>query len=176
MAFEKAKCDQCPLKKHWQKKGCWSPVDFEQRESGDGGILILGEGPTKTDMSLERPFSDRYGADLLEALKTLGLRRGDVSWGHVIGCRWPGDDPKTYVAKLRSMNRRRARKSGKPPLLSPVEACRKHVEQHMKKSAAILPLGSLATKAVFGNNVRLDDVRGAPSLVGVFTTGSKEEP
>ena len=118
MAFDKAKCEQCPLKKHWQKKKCWSPVDFEQRASGDGGILILGEGPTKPDMSLGRPFSDMYGADLLDALKTLGLRREDVSWGHVIGCRWPHDDPKTYVAKLRSLNRRRAKK-GEAPLLSP---------------------------------------------------------
>ena len=166
MAFDKAKCEQCPLKKHWQKKKCWSPVDFEQRASGDGGVLILGEGPTKTDMSLGRPFSDMYGADLLDALKTLGLRREDVSWGHVIGCRWPDDDPKTYIAKLRALNRRRAKKWGKGPLLSPVEACRQHTEHHMQKSEAILSLGSLATKAFFGNNVKLDGVRGAPSFVG----------
>ena len=161
MAFDKAKCEQCPLKTHWEKEDCWSPVDFE----GAADILILGEGPSKTDVDLGRPLADTSGAHVLTELTKHGHDRCSVSWGHIIGCRWPNDDPKSYLAKLRSINRRRKAKGDKP-YMSPIEACGGHLRQHLKSYKMVVPLGSYATKAVLRGNVSLEAVRGGPTLIG----------
>ena len=166
MGFEKAKCDRCPLKQYWKREKCWSPVDFIVNEK-DGGILLLGEGPSKTDMSLGTPFSDSDGAYVVEQVQAQGLERSDVSWGNIVGCRWPHDDPKTYLAQLRATNRRRAKK-GKPLLLNPIEACAPHVRQHMEGFKTVMPMGSYATKFVYEGNPKLDDVRGGPARHGDF--------
>ena len=71
MSFEKAKCDQCPLKQHWEAEGCWAPVDFEANED----ILFLGEGPSKTDVEFGRPFIDEAGVRILSEIKKEELAR-----------------------------------------------------------------------------------------------------
>ena len=147
MAFDKAKCAQCPLKKHWKDKGCWSPVGFENH-GDDGGVLVLGEGPSKAETQYQMPFSDSAGAYVVETLKELGKDRKDVSWGNIIGCRWPDDDPKTYLARLRASNRRRA-KQGKPLIMSPIEACAVHTRDEMSRVKTVISLGSYATKFVY---------------------------
>ena len=60
MGFDKAKCDRCPLKQYWKREKCWAPVDFVHNAK-DKGVLILGEGPSKTDAQLGVPFSDVNG-------------------------------------------------------------------------------------------------------------------
>ena len=163
MSFDKAKCDQCPLKKHWEDAGCWSPVEFETNQGAD--ILVLGEGPSKLDAELGRPLTDSAGATLLKLFKNAGLDRHSISWGHVIGCRWPGDDPKTFLAQVRRMNRKR-KSNGEAPLLSPVAACAEHLRDHLKEYKTVVPLGSHAVKAVMRGNVSLEAVRGGPTFVG----------
>jgi DNA polymerase-1 len=164
MSFDKAKCDQCPLKTHWEKEGCWSPVDFETNTE-PGGVVLLGDAPSKSDMDGGRPHSDMAGAYILEELKELGISRKDVSWGNILGCRWPNDDPKTYLASLRSANRKRKAK-GKRPFMSPIEACLGHRLDRLKHFGTILTMGSIAAKAVYGGNPKLDSIRGGPALVG----------
>ena len=161
MAFDKAKCDQCPLKQYWKREKCWAPVDFVHNAE-DKGVLILGEGPSKTDAQLGVPFSDVNGIFVVEQLNAHGVESSDVSWGNIIGCRWPKDDPKTYLARLRATNRRRTKK-GQKPYLSPIEACSAHVRQNIDGYKTILPMGSYATKFVYDGNPKLDAVRGGPA-------------
>ena len=161
MAFDRAKCDQCPLKKHWKKQGCWNPVDFEMNDN-EQGILIVGEGPSKSDMSHGMPFSDSAGAYVVDTLRELKKTRHDVAWGNIVSCRWPNDDPKTYLARLKVINRRRTKK-GLAPHLSPIEACAGHTRHRMSAAKTIVPLGSFATKFVFQNNVKFSKVRGGPA-------------
>ena len=162
MGFDKARCDECPLKAHWEKEGCWKPVDFEVNTEGES-VVIVGNAPSKSDMSLGRPFCDANGAQVLaeiQKLKGKGARR-KVSWGNLIGCRWPFDDPKTYLAKLRRINRKRVAK-GKKPLLSPIEACSGHREDRLEPFDTIITMGSYTAKAIAGGNPALEDIRGGP--------------
>ena len=122
MSFDKAKCEQCPLKTHWEAEGCWDPVDFEP----NGDILFLGEGPSKTDVELGRPFIDEAGVRVLEQLQREDLERHDVAWGHIVGCRWPHDEPQKFLARLRGINRKRKAK-WLTPYMSPIEACSGHL-------------------------------------------------
>jgi DNA polymerase-1 len=160
MAFEKAKCDRCPLKAYWEKEGEWKPVDF--LENND--ILILGEGPSKTDVEQGYPFSDSSAVLVMESVKHRFWRRQTISWGHIIGCRWPKDDPKRYLTSLRATNRKRKAK-GEVPLLSPIDACSGHLRERIKSYKTIVPLGSYATKAILKGNVSLEAVRGGPTVV-----------
>ena len=165
MSFDKAKCDECPLKDYWQQRECWSPVDFEHND--EDGIVILGEGPSKQDMAHGMPFSDSDGAYVVETLVALDKGRKEVSWGNIVGCRWPNDDPKTYLAQLKASNRRR-KKRGLPLKLSPIEACARHVRHALSKTKTIVALGSYATKFAYQNNIKFDGVRGAPAKVHGF--------
>ena len=160
MSFERCRCDECPLKRHWEEAGHWKRVDFEDN---DTGVVVLGPGPSKTDIELGYALVDSDGATVLGALKDMGMNRHSVSWGHTIACRWPDDDPKTFLAKLRTINRKRKAK-GKTPYISPIEACAGHRKARLAKYGTVIPLGSIAAKAALGGNPSLEDVRGAPAL------------
>jgi len=159
-----ARCDECPLKKHWESEGSWEPVSAEVNTKG---LLVLGDAPSKLDTELQRPFSDMHGATVLDELKRFVPQspRKAVSWGNVIGCRWPKDDPATYHTKLRGINRRRAA-AGKTPYITPVEACAPYRERLLDMHETVLSLGSIATKAVLGGNPSLLAVRGGPTYAG----------
>ena len=163
-ACDYARCDQCPLKKHWQDEGDWEPVDAEVNTKG---VLILGDAPSKLDVELRRPFSDMHGATVLDELKALGVPtpRKAVSWGSAIACRWPKDDPQTYAAKLRSMNRKRL-SQGKSAYPSPVQACAPYRERLVDMHQTVIPMGDIPTKAVLGGNPSLEAVRGGPTYAG----------
>ena len=162
MALSKAKCEQCPLRKYHEPGGHFDPLDFVCNGSD---ILVLGDAPSKQATGMGRAWGDRYGAEVAEALQEAGSGANEVDWGNLIGCRWPKDDPKTFLALLKKRNRKRISKGLKPEL-SPIEACRGHVLDELKKYKLIIPMGSLATKAVYGTNPSLDDVRGGPSKKG----------
>jgi DNA polymerase-1 len=158
--FDKARCDQCPLYRFWGRKGQWEPTDFEKNNSD---ILILGDAPSKQDSKLRRVFSDRHGALIVDALSGLGLSRQDVDWGNVIGCRWPKDDPKSFLALLQKRNRKLVAK-GHSPIPTPIEACRGHFAHNIAEYKTVIPLGSYATKAILEGNPSLEDVRGGPTI------------
>lgn len=162
MALECANCMGCPLRDYWQRRGHWNPVPFEHNESD---VLVLGDAPSKQDIANSRPFVDAHGIEVMDALEGLKRKRLDVDWGNLLGCRWPDDKPKVFLAQLQKRNRKRA-KEGKPPLLNPVAACWPHVREELKQYGLIITLGPYAAKALLDGNPRLEDVRGGPTRRG----------
>ena len=128
-------------------------------------MLVLGDAPSKQDIANSRPFVDAHGIEVMDALEGLKRKRLDVDWGNLLGCRWPDDKPKVFLAQLQKRNRKRA-KEGKPPLLNPVAACWPHVREELKQYGLIITLGPYAAKALLDGNPRLEDVRGGPTRRG----------
>jgi DNA polymerase-1 len=159
MPFERCRCDECPLKKHWEGAGSWRRVDFEDN---DTGVVVLGSAPSKIDTELECSFADGDGAAVLSELKDMGMNRHSVSWGTTIACRWPDDDPKMFLSKLRSVNRKRKAK-GNAPYISPIEACAGHRKAKLRKYETVITLGPIAAKTMLEGNPSLEDVRGGPA-------------
>ena len=149
------------MRDYWKGKGDWTPVQFNRNGSD---ILVLGDAPSKADMEHVRLFSDAHGVAVVEALESIGKSAGDVDWGTIIGCRWPDDDPKKFIAFLNKQNRARRKKSH-PELNNPVKACAGHLANHIKRYRTVITLGEYATKAVFASNVKLEAVRGGPTVV-----------
>ena len=162
MALECANCAECPLRPYWERRGHWNPVPFEYNESD---ILVLGDAPSKQDIANSRPFVDSHGIEVMDALEGLKRKRLDVDWGNLLGCRWPDDKPKVFLAQLQKRNRKRA-KEGKPLLLNPVAACWPHVREELKQYGLIITLGPYAAKALLDGNPKLEDVRGGPTRRG----------
>ena len=159
MSRDCADCENCPLRLHWEGKGHWHPVAFETHGND---ILVLGDAPSKQDVVTFRPFTDALGIDVMDELRKHGLERLDVDWGTLLGCRWPDDDPRTYMAKLKSQNRKRVR-AGKAPLQSPLKACWGHVQKKLARYKTVLTLGSHAAKTILEGNPSLEAVRGGPT-------------
>ena len=162
MALECANCAACPLRSYWERRGHWNPVGFEHNESD---VLVLGDAPSKQDLANGRPFVDALGIAVMDSLEELKKTRLDVDWGNLLGCRWPDDDPKVYLAQLQKRNRKRAKKK-EPAIINPVAACWPHVREELKRYQTVIPMGSYAAKAILEGNPRLEDVRGGPTLRG----------
>jgi DNA polymerase I-like protein with 3'-5' exonuclease and polymerase domains/uracil-DNA glycosylase len=161
MALDKARCAECPLCSYWKNNNRFEPLEFVNNGSD---VLIIGDAPSKQATGMQRAWADRHGAEVAEALEAAGSGANDVDWGNLIGCRWPKDDAQAFFTLLKRRNRKRVAK-GKAPLPSPIEACRGHVEEELARYRTVIPLGSLATKAMYGTNPALKDVRGGPTVI-----------
>ena len=159
MALECANCAECPLRPYWEQRGHWRPVDFEHNGND---ILILGDAPSKQDVAAGRPFTDGHGIAVMQRFEELGRKRLSVDWGNLLGCRWPDDDSRSFLAQLRKRNRKRV-KEGKTPLPNPLKACWPHVHAKLQDYALVVTLGSHAIKALLDGNPSLEDVRGGPT-------------
>ncbi len=157
-----ADCANCPLRTYWEGKGNWSPIAFEHNTSD---LLVLGDAPSKQDVATFRPFTDNNGIMVMDELKKHGVERLQADWGTLLGCRWPDDNPRVYLATLAAQNRRRV-KAGKDALQSPLKACWGHVKKQLGRYSTVLAVGSHATKALLDGNPSLDAVRGGPTRAG----------
>jgi uracil-DNA glycosylase family 4 len=161
VGFKKADCANCPLRKYWQAEGKWERVDFLKNESE---VLVLGGAPSKQASLLGRAWADEHGVVMKEALESARVKPHNVDWGYVVGCRWPKDDPRMFMQVLKKRNRRLISK-GRPPEVSPIEACRGHVEEEMERYKTVITCGPQAAKAVLPGNPSLEAVRGGPTVV-----------
>ena len=159
MSFDKADCDNCPLREYWVRKRKWKRVDFF---SNDSSVLILGDAPSQQALNLGRAWADRHGVMVKEALGKAHPNQFD--WGYTIGCRWPDDNPRAFLQMLAKRNRY-LRSKGQPTLKSPLDACRGHLEEHLKHYKTVITCGPAATKAVMPGNPSLEAVRGGPALI-----------
>ena len=155
------RCDLCPLRMHWENKGNWRIVDSEINE--DTSILLIGDAPGKQETLFNRPFVGPAGVEAIGVLRDCGRVRHDVSWTNVCACRFPKDNDKEFLAILQKRNRARIKK-GKEPIPTPMECCRPRLEAEIAQFPSIIPLGSMATKAVLPGNPSLSKVRGGPTV------------
>ena len=155
----KPRCDVCPLKEYWEKKGAFAPV-FGELNTSD--TIIVGDAPGKQETVYNRPFVGPAAVLAVESVTACGKSRHTVAWTNVCACRFPNDSEKEFSARLKKRNR--ARKSRKQaPLPSPMECCRPRLEHELSKYSNIISFGSLAAKAVLPGNPSLSAVRGGPT-------------
>ena len=99
-----ARCGECPLREELVKAQEWRPVPAE---INDSDTLLIGQAPGLRETQLGRPFIGEFGVVVQEALNKLDVKRTDVSMTHVVACRYPKDDPKRFLGRLASRNKRR---------------------------------------------------------------------
>ncbi len=160
MGFNKAQCSKCPLRKYWQAEGKWERVDFLHNESD---VLVLGDAPSKQASALGRAWADEHGVAMKEALESARVKPHNVDYGYVVGCRWPKDNAGMFMQVLKKRNRRLAAK-GRPLEMSPIEACRGHLEEELSRYKTVITCGPTAAKAVLAGNPSLEAVRGGPTV------------
>ena len=153
----KPDCNNCPLQVYWGERNEFSPVDSTIRESK---LLVLGDAPSKQAVTYNLPFAGPDGAALVKALGDKAWER--ASFANVVACRYPNDNPKEFLAKLKKENRRRV-KDGLAPMPTPAVCCRPRLDAELKLHPFKLTLGSSAAKAVLPGNPSLGAIRGGPT-------------
>lgn len=106
-----ARCDMCPLKRH-------GPPVFGEGPK-DATMAYIGEAPGHEEIRVGRPFWGRSGAALDEALKAVGLVRGQVYIDNALLCLPPGGSLEDFLTAVK----REAREAG-IDWHHPVDCCR----------------------------------------------------
>lgn len=157
----KPDCNRCPLQAYWLEKGEFAPVESTIRFPKT--ILVLGDSPSKRSVTYNLPFSGPEGNALVEALGDKVWERG--SFTNIVACRYPNDNPKEFLAKLKKENRKRVR-NGLEPMPTPAACCKPRLNADIDRHPYVLTLGSSAAKTVLPGNPGLAGVRGGPTYVG----------
>ena len=153
----KPDCNNCPLQVYWGERNEFAPVDSTIRESK---LLVLGDAPSKQAVTYNLPFAGPDGATLAKALGDKAWER--ASFANVIACRYPNDNPKEFLAKLKKENRSRL-KRGLPVMSTPATCCKPRLDADLASHPLKLTLGSSAAKAVLPRNPSLSAIRGGPT-------------
>jgi uracil-DNA glycosylase len=136
-----AECRGCPL---W--KDATQTVFGKGKRSAE--LMLVGEQPGDREDREGEPFVGPAGRVLAEALEEAGIDRGDAYVTNAV---------KHF--KWRPRGKRRLHQT---PRAGEVEACRPWLEAEIEavEPRAIVALGSTATKALFGNSVKVMRDRG----------------
>lgn len=106
-----AKCDICPLK---NSKPVWG--------DGDTGrsLAIIGESPSREDVSAEMPFIGRPGQYVENLLEQQGVQRSAVWLDNAVMCFPDGGDMKAFL----QLARKQHKEASEEEFHSPVDCCR----------------------------------------------------
>lgn len=129
-------CTQCPLGVLGR-----SQVVFGVGNS-DSPLMFVGEGPGRDEDKLGQPFVGRAGQLLTKIIEAMGLTRDQVYISNVVKCRPP---------------------SNRVPEPNESDICKNLLlfkEIAIIKPKIICTLGSTATQALLGNDVRITSARG----------------
>lgn len=129
-------CQQCPLSKQGRSR-----VVFGEGNP-NAQIMFIGEAPGRDEDIQGRPFVGRSGQLLTKIIEAMGLTRDQVYI--------------TNVVKSRPPNNR-------TPTVQEREACKNLIlfkELAIIKPKIICTLGSLATKALLGDEITISQARG----------------
>ncbi len=127
-------CHLCPL-----REGCTQVVFGEGAEDAD--IMLVGEGPGKSEDEIGRPFVGRAGELLNRILAAVDISRSEVYIANVVKCRPPGN---------------------RLPNLNEIKACRGYLEAQIRiiKPKILICLGALATQTLVDGKAKITVIRG----------------
>ena len=127
-------CDKCKLSKN-RINIVWG----KGNESAD--IMFIGEGPGADEDKIGLPFVGRAGKLLDMAFQAVGINKDDVYIANVVKCRPPGN---------------------RNPEQDEIQACSEYLKQQIKEVSPkiIVLLGSIALKAILGNEYKITESRG----------------
>lgn len=127
-------CRRCGL-----REGCRGVVFGEGNPHA--AVMLVGEGPGKTEDELGRPFVGRAGELLDRILDAAGFRREEVYINNVVMCRPPGNRVPTDAEMAACLPWLRARMRLMRP---PIVVC----------------MGSTAARALISSGVKITQARG----------------
>lgn len=162
------RCDECPLGDLHRQRGTFRPVLPEIH--GGEQITVVGEAPGFNEENEGFPFVGRSGDEFETWLSVVGLSRSQVAIDNVLLCRPPDNNIDLIEALARTAQRevaednarrRKARLPLRPMPLSPIEACRPHVQRSVLARPYALLLGSTAWSGVTGTDRPIRKIRGA---------------
>ena len=104
-------------------------------------LMFIGEGPGADEDASGRPFVGRAGQLLTKMINAMGLTRDDVYIANIVKCRPPGN---------------------RNPSPEEAAACIDYLKEQIKfiKPEFIVCLGSVAVTYLFGESVKITQVRG----------------
>jgi uracil-DNA glycosylase family 4 len=129
-------CQECPLN---DRRRVWGEGDHE------GKIVIIGEGPGRTEELEGSPFIGGAGKELTSGLVQAGIFRRGIWISNVISCRPPGND-------IDSEEGREAVRCCKAGFEKELENCR--------NARVFIPVGNVACAAL-GIVGRITQIRGS---------------
>ena len=127
-------CDKCKLSKN-RINIVWG----KGNENAD--IMFIGEGPGAEEDKMGIPFVGKAGKLLNMAFQSIGLDKDSVYIANVVKCRPPGN---------------------RNPEADEIEACSGYLKEQIKQvnPKIIVLLGSVALKAILGNQYKITESRG----------------
>lgn len=163
------RCDVCPLAKHHKEQYTWAPVppSLRSAESHLGRLTAVSEFPASSEVINRMPLFGEAGSVFMAAfVERYRLFRKHLSITNLVLCRYPGDDPKRFMAELKRQWKKDVRVAEKaqqvppPEPVNPVDACRPQLQMVLKDTDRVLLLGSAAAQQVIGTNKSVDNIRG----------------
>lgn len=132
-------CNNCALSKSRQQ------VVFGAGNA-QADIMVIGQGPSKSDDGTGLPYSGPSGDVLDKALAEVGLNRADIWLTNIHKCL-------SYDAKNRKL---------RPPRVDEIEACSQWLaaEIRLVKPKVIVCLGGPAAKVLIDKKFKLNEQRG----------------
>ncbi len=129
-------CQECPLANQGRAR-----VVFGQG-SANAKLMLIGEGPGRDEDKQGIPFIGRAGQLLTKIIEAMKLKREDIYISNVVKCRPPGN---------------------RHPLPNESNTCKQLIllkEIEIIKPQIICTLGSCATQALLGTDVKISKSRG----------------
>lgn len=158
-------CTRCPLHEHRETVN--GNVVFG--EGKPRGIVLVGEGPGKTEEAEGRPFIGRSGKFLREVLQRLGME--DYYLTNTVLCRSCAPrldkDGDPMLRRRYGTNIYEPIYEDQPPLKPHKEACspRLHEEIYLVDPVLIVALGKPAAETMFGRPVKISKEHGVAEEV-----------
>jgi len=129
-------CQECPLAKAGRKQVVFGNGNPETK------LMFVGEGPGRDEDAQGKPFVGRAGQLLTKIIEAMGLTREQIYISNVVKCRPP---------------------ENRTPLPLESGTCKELLlfkEIDIIKPSIICALGSVATKALLGEEVTISKTRG----------------
>jgi DNA polymerase len=156
-------CTKCDL-------GLWRSANKGQFVFGEGarrGIMLIGEGPGRSEEEEGRPFVGESGLILRKVLGRLGITEETCYITNIVSCR--SCEAVLDDNGLPMMRRGRPAYKDAPPLPPHIEACRDRLyeEIYLVDPVLIVAMGGTAAKTLTGGHLSILAERGKERFIEI---------